>query len=100
MLKIDQSAFIGDLLKKENLSHYTSVSILIKAKSVIEINNVNNYKMTDIKAYQQLIGKLIYLLCGTRPNIVFTVGQLSRQNSDPKVDTLKSQSELSYTSQI
>ena len=35
--------------------------------------------------YQQLVGKLIYLACETRPNIAFVIKQLSRYNSDPQV---------------
>lgn len=50
----------------------------MKTGSVIEMNNANNYKKTNIKAYQRLIEKLMYLLYGTRPNISFLVGQLSR----------------------
>lgn len=43
----------------------------------------------DLKTYQQLIGKLMYLSCGTRSDIAFAVGQLSKRNSDPRVGHLK-----------
>ncbi len=33
---------------------------------------------------RRLIGKLMYLACGTRPNVAFAVGQLSKHNSDPQ----------------
>lgn len=33
---------------------------------------------------RRLIGKLMYLACGTRPNVAFEVGQLSKHNSDPQ----------------
>ena len=45
-------------------------------------------EQTDLTVYQRLIGKLIYLSCGTIPNIAFVVGQLSRHNSNPQIDHL------------
>ena len=43
----------------------------------------------DLTAYQQLAGKLIYLCCGTYPNIAFVVGQLRRHNSDPRAEHIR-----------
>lgn len=88
-LKIDQSAFIRDLLEEKDLAGWNSVNIPMKAESIIEMNNANNYKKTDIEAYQRLIGKLMYLSCGTRPDISFVIGQLGRRNADPRVGHLK-----------
>ena len=61
----------------------------MKAGSIIEMNEADDYDETDLKAYQRLIGKLMYLSCGTRPDIAFAVGQLSKQNADPRVGHLK-----------
>ena len=60
-LKIDQSAFVRDLLEEEDLVDCNSVSIPMKAGSVIEMNDADDYEETDLKAYQRLIGKLMYL---------------------------------------
>ena len=38
------------------------------------MNNANNYNETNIKVYQYIIEKLIYLLCSIRSNIVFIMG--------------------------
>lgn len=61
----------------------------MKAGSVIKINKTNDYKETDLKAYQRLIGKLIYLSYGIRPDIAFGVRQLSKRNADLRVGHLK-----------
>lgn len=61
----------------------------MKAGSFIEMLEDDDYKETDIKAYQRLIGKLIYLSCGIRPDIAFVVGQLSKWNADSRVGHLK-----------
>lgn len=50
-LKIDQSIFFQAFLKEKNIKDYNSISILIKAGNVIEINKADNYKKTNLKAY-------------------------------------------------
>ena len=44
----------------------------------------DNFERTEINLYQRLIGNLMYSACGTRPDIAFAVGLLSRHNADPK----------------
>ena len=82
IMKIDQSAFIRDLIIKERLTKCNTNVIPMKAGSSIKMSESDDYDKTDIHTYQQLIGKLIYLACGTRPNIVFAIGQLSKHNAD------------------
>lgn len=88
-LKIDQSSFMRDLIKSEIMTNYNSVYILMKTGCFIKISEPGDYEEADIKPYQQLIGKLMYLSYGTRPDIAFAVGQLSKHNSDPKTDHMK-----------
>lgn len=42
----------------------------------------------NMTTYQQLVGKLIYLGCGTQPDIAFVVGQPSCHNSDLRASYL------------
>ena len=83
-LKIDQSSFIRDLVIEKNLTNCNSNIIPMKAGSAIEMIEHDDYEDTEIKPYQHLIGKLMYLACGTRPDIAFIVGLLSRHNTDPR----------------
>lgn len=48
----------------------------------IDMQELGDYKKAEIKPYQQLIDKLIYLLCGTKPNIFFIIRQLNKYNAD------------------
>lgn len=50
-LKIDQSAFIQDLLEKKNLTDWNAVNIPMKASSFIKIYKKDNYKKANIKIY-------------------------------------------------
>lgn len=49
----------------------------------------NNYDKTDLKDYQHLIRKLIYLLYSTKSNITFAIGQLSKHNVDLRIGYMK-----------
>lgn len=66
-----------------------SVNIPMKAGWFIEMSEPGDYEEVNIKSHQRLIGKLMYLLCGTRPDIIFTVGQLSKHNLDPRSGYMK-----------
>lgn len=61
----------------------------MKVSSFIKMHKEDNYKKVNIKIYQKLIRKLMYLLCNTRSDIAFAVGQLSKCNSDLKVRHVK-----------
>lgn len=88
-MKIDQSAFIRDLIEEEGMSDCNSVNIPMKAGNFIDMPEADDHEEADLKTYQRLVGKLMYLSCGTRPDIAFVVGQLSRRNADPRVGHLK-----------
>ena len=88
-LKINQSSFIRDFIESENVTDCNSVSIPMKAGCFIEMSEPGDYEEVDIKPYQRLIGKLMFLSCDTRPDIAFAVGQLSKHNSDPRAGHMK-----------
>lgn len=56
----------------------------MKTGSSINMSDPKDYEEVNLHTYQCLIRKLIYLAYNTRPDIAFTVGQLSRYNADPK----------------
>ena len=88
-MKIDQSAFIRDLVIEEGLEECNANVIPMKVGSAINMLDPEDYDETDLHEYQRLIGKLMYLSCGTRPDIAFAVGQLSRHNADPRKGHLR-----------
>lgn len=72
-INIDQSAFIRDLVIKERLTESKWNGILMKVGSAIDMSKVRDDEETDLQIYECLIGKLMYLVYSTRPNIVFAV---------------------------
>ena len=52
-IKLSQSMYIRDLLKKENLINYNTPTTPIKVTFTIEINKSYDYKQTDLKNKQQ-----------------------------------------------
>lgn len=56
------------------MTNYNLDSILIKIGYFIKILKPNTYKKPDIKLYQYLIQKLIYLVYNTSSNIIFATG--------------------------
>lgn len=88
-IKINQLAFIRNLVIKKNITNYNTLVILVKARLSIKIVDLNNYK--EIKLYKQqwLIGKFIYFVYKIKPNRAFVVEQLSKQNVNLKNNYLK-----------
>lgn len=88
-MKIDQSAFIRDLIIEKRLNKCNANVIPMKTGLSLKMLEPNDYDKTDLHIYQQLIGKLIYLAYETRPDIVFVIGQLNRYNADPRKGHLR-----------
>lgn len=82
--KIDQSAFIRDLVIEKGFIDCNATLISMKASLAIDIPDADDYDITKLHKYQWLIGKLMYLVCKKRPEIAFVVGQLNKHNADPR----------------
>ena len=62
-MKIHQLAFIRDLVIEEGLTNCNANVIPMKAGSSIEMTDLEDYEETDLRTYQRLVGKLMYLSC-------------------------------------
>lgn len=81
-MKVHQSAFVLDLVIDKRLTNCNVNVIPMKVGSSIKMTDPEDYDKTNHHTYQKFVGKLMYLLCGTIPDIAFVVGQLSRHNTD------------------
>lgn len=94
MLKVDQKKYIQNLLEFEGMSLCHLTVFPMKASSSLILYQVGDHVLTDIVAYQRLIGKLMYLACGTRPDITFVVEKLSCHNSDPRAGHIRNAKQI------
>ena len=84
-IKIDQKRYIQDFLESEGMSSYHPTVFSMKTGSFLTLDQAGDHLLTDLIVYQCLIWKLMYLACGTRPDIAFVIGQFSCYNSDPQI---------------
>jgi len=85
-----------------NLSHTKSIVKILSRFSMHDCNPVSTHinsnkqlkgledgdQRTDATAYQQMIGSLMYLVTGTRPDLAYTITHLSQFNSSPSTKHL------------
>lgn len=84
-LLVGQWNYVCNLLESEGMTNCNPCNLLMKAGLFLNTDQDGDSEEADLKAYQTLVRKLIHLACGTRPDILFIVGQLGRHNSDPRV---------------
>ncbi len=80
IMKIDQSAFVQDLVIEEGLTDCNVNVIPMKAGLFIKRIDSEDYEEANLCIYQQFIDKLIYLAYDTRQDIVFVIRQPSKYN--------------------
>lgn len=88
IIKIDQSAVIKYLVIEDNLTNCNATDIPLKIGVATDMLNTNDYEKTKFHKYQWLIGKLIYLVYKTKPDIAFAIGQLSKHNANSRKNHL------------
>lgn len=76
ILRIEQSMYIESVLKRFNMNKCKGSNIPIDPKLKVDLCN-DNSKITD-KPFRELVGCLMYLMLGSRPDICFSVNFFSR----------------------
>ncbi|XP_067939653.1 uncharacterized protein [Watersipora subatra] len=85
-LSINQQPFIKQILSKFGMESCNPVST--PAGTDEKLLKSDGSKSVDAKLYQSIVGSLLYLAVGTRPDIAHSVGVLSKFNSCPTVTHL------------
>jgi len=82
-LSIDQIKFADQIIEKfwnDNLPKSTPTPLLTSSAL---LPNEGEKNLPMIQVYQQVVGSIMYLMLGTRPDIAYAVGLLARFSSNP-----------------
>ena len=82
--KLDQETYIDSLLQKDVMTGSSKASIPIETHAELEIRAGDINALVKQNAYLAIAGSLMYAALGTRPDISYAVGLLSRYNSGPR----------------
>ena len=88
-IQIRQHKFIGEILQRFGMSDCKPVSTPMVPHTTLgktatdQSTSGNDGDGFDPSRYRELVGCLMYLVAGTRPDIAAAVGQLARYMSDP-----------------
>ena len=82
---ISQERYTREILEKFNMNNSKPVTTLIET-----VTKLSKYEEGDVDPsyFKSLVGSLIYLTC-TQPNILCSVGLVSRFMESPKITHLK-----------
>ena len=84
---ISQHRFIATILSRFGISSCHGVATpLDKGKLLVKAAPEFTSTLTSQKEYQTLIGSLMYLMMGTRPDLAYTVSTLSKFSSNPTAE--------------
>ena len=53
-----------------------------------KVSNIKSPKLSDPRIYREIVGSLIYVMTGTRPDLCYIVTKLSQKMSEPTVADL------------
>jgi hypothetical protein len=86
-LKLHQAGYIKEIIQRANMSDCKSISV--PADPSVRLSKEMSPKSPEEKEfmkkvpYRQIVGALLYLVSGTRPDLSFSVSQVCRFMHDP-----------------
>lgn len=88
-IKIDQESYIHDALEKFSMLDAKPARTPLPSGAVLIASDKPSSPQLRLQ-YQSIIGTLLYVMLGTRPDIAYAVTRLSRYNANPSEENLKS----------
>jgi hypothetical protein len=82
-LTLSQGKYIDDIIRRFKLDSAPGISTPLDAKKTLFMNELE--PRTDAHEYQSMIGSLMYLVMGTRPDLAYAVSKLSQYSINPRV---------------
>ncbi len=88
-LEIDQSRYVLEIINRFGLSDANPACTPLPSGAEDHLKKYDGQaSAADIKLYQQIIGSLLYVQIGTRPDISFAVSHLAQYASNPSAQHL------------
>ena len=86
-IKMNQTRYIQKILsrfKMSNCKPKPTPCVL----GIEKVSNIKSPKLSDPRRYREIVGSLIYVMTGTRPDLCYIVTKLSQKMSEPTVADL------------
>jgi hypothetical protein len=83
-ITLSQMTFMDKIPNRFSMKHCIPVSTPIDPNHRLKAIDVDEQR-TDTTAYQQIIGSLMYLVTGTRPDLAYTITHLLQFNASPSI---------------
>ena len=84
LIEINQTRYVQKILDKLKMSYCHPVKIPCDL-SFRNVSSANSSELADPKLYREIVGSLIYIMVGTRPDLSYIVTKLSQFMSNPTV---------------
>ena len=81
-VSMNQSKYLEKVLEKFQMSNCNPKSVPCDL-SFLKSNSFESKELADAKLYREIVGSLIYVMTGTRPDLCFAVTKLSQHMSEP-----------------
>ena len=89
-LEIDQSHYALEIVNRFGLSDANPTRTPLPTGAEVHLEKYDGQASpADIKLFQQIIGSLLYVQIGTRPDISFAVSRLAQYASNPSPDHIR-----------
>ncbi|KAI1000192.1 hypothetical protein K3495_g8007 [Podosphaera aphanis] len=83
-ITLSQTAYIDRILNRFSMNDCNSTTTPLENNQRLMAADDGEPRV-DAKPYQQIIGSVMYLATGTRPDLAYTITHLSQYNIDPSV---------------
>ena len=88
LISMKQTAYIDRILEKFGLTNCNPKSIPCATGINKELSE-GSKPVQDVRHYREMVGSLIYVMTGTRPDICYVVNMLSQHMANPTIAHLK-----------
>ena len=86
-IKMNQTRYIQKILSRFKMSDCKPKPTPC-VLGIEKVSNIKSPKLSDPRIYRGIVGSLIYVMTGTRPDLCYIVTKLSQKMSEPTVADL------------